>query len=505
MNRLKKLKLNLITSIINQFVNIISGFILPVLFLRYYGSEVNGLVASISQFLAVITLCECGVGAVVQAALYKPLAENNVKDLSIIYVASNKFFKKISYALCLYTLVLIFAFPTIINDSFSVLFTSIILIAIAISIMAQYYFALTYKLILSSAQMSYIQMIIGTITVILNVFISVILIKLGFGIHIVKLFASIVFLIQPFIYKKIVDTYFKIDYNIKYNLDPLKQKWSGFSQHIATVILENTDVIVLTIFSTLTNVSIYAIYHLVTNGIKILFTNFINIFKSVLGDMYARNEMKLLDVTFSYFEWIVHNLVVIVFTMTGILIVPFVSIYTKGVNDVSYNLPIFGILMSISMGIYTIRLPYSHMIMAAGHFRQTQFSAMIEAFLNVILSIILVSKFGLIGVAIGTIIAITYRAIYFIRYLSNNILQRSILLFFKQFTIDCMLVIVMYYTTKFIELESINYVGFVIMALKVGIISLVEAIIINFIFFKSYLIKTYNSVLKKKYSSDSIY
>ena len=40
-----------------------------------YGSDVNGLVSSITQFLGYIALVEGGVGGVIRAALYKPLAK----------------------------------------------------------------------------------------------------------------------------------------------------------------------------------------------------------------------------------------------------------------------------------------------------------------------------------------------------------------------------------------------------------------------------------------------
>ena len=65
MTRKTKLLLNTSTSFIYQLTVIACGFILPKLFLTYYGSEVNGLVSSITQFLGFIALCECGVGAVV--------------------------------------------------------------------------------------------------------------------------------------------------------------------------------------------------------------------------------------------------------------------------------------------------------------------------------------------------------------------------------------------------------------------------------------------------------
>ena len=92
----KKLALNTITSLILQLVTVVCGFILPRLILESFGSDVNGLVNSITQFLGVITLLDLGVGAVVQSALYKPLTEKDTDMISKIYVSANKFFRRLA-------------------------------------------------------------------------------------------------------------------------------------------------------------------------------------------------------------------------------------------------------------------------------------------------------------------------------------------------------------------------------------------------------------------------
>ncbi|NLA84082.1 MAG: sugar isomerase, partial [Clostridiales bacterium] len=56
--------------------------------------------------------------------------------------------------------------------------------------------------------------------------------------------------------------------------------------------------------------------------------------------------------------------------------------------------------------------------LAAGHYKQTQMSAIIEMLLNIIISIALVFRWGLVGVAIGTFIAMAYRTCYLALYLS---------------------------------------------------------------------------------------
>lgn len=51
---------NIYTSLMSQIITIICGFIVPKLIIENFGSSVNGLVNSITQFLAYITLLESG-------------------------------------------------------------------------------------------------------------------------------------------------------------------------------------------------------------------------------------------------------------------------------------------------------------------------------------------------------------------------------------------------------------------------------------------------------------
>lgn len=58
MNRGKKVVLNIITSLLLQVIILICGFIVPKLIITNFGSDVNGLISSITQFLAYISLLE---------------------------------------------------------------------------------------------------------------------------------------------------------------------------------------------------------------------------------------------------------------------------------------------------------------------------------------------------------------------------------------------------------------------------------------------------------------
>ncbi len=72
------------------------------------------------------------------------------------------------------------------------------------------------------------------------------------------------------------------------------------------------------------------------------------------------------------------------------------------------------------------------MVIAAGHFKQTQIAAYGEAMINVIFSVLLVSKFGLVGVAVGTLLATLFRLFYYVIYLSSHICFRNVGLFIRE-------------------------------------------------------------------------
>ncbi len=501
MNRSQKLKLNTFFALANQVVALVCGFILPNFILKYYGSAINGLVSSITQFLGLITLCELGVGAVVQSSLYKPLATNDDVGVSKIMISARRFFNRIGIIMLIYVVVLMVVLPLNQLDSFDFLTTALLVASMSITYFAQYFFGIKNSLLLNADQKSYVQLFLQIVTTILNTVVCVVLIICGFSIQIVKLATSVIFLLRPLCLMFYVRKNYKIDYSLKLNEEPLNQKWSGLLHHIAYVVNSGTDSIILTVFSTLANVSIYNVYHLVVNGVKSLLESLTAGIQALFGNMLAKNEMQELISSFDKTEWTLHTLSTLIFTITGILIVPFVSVYTKGVVDANYVVPAFAILITLATAAYCIRFPYYLMIKASGNYKQTQTSAIIEAVLNVVLSIILVFKFGLIGVAIGTLVAMAYRTVYFALYLRKNIINRPIKHFIKHVVVDLLTVVIIVFATFWIKMSAINYLAWLIMAVKIGLIAFVVTFFVNLLFYWKqtvYLIKAFiNKFLKR--------
>ena len=484
-SRKQKLFLNTGTAVINQIATLVCGLIIPRLIISFYGSATNGLISSITHFLAFFSMMEMGVSSVVRASLYKPLADNDYDSVSRVLISSRRFFRKIGILLCVYSAGLMLFFPVLIDHSNGYIATAVLVGAMAFSMLANYLFGIVYQQLLNADQKSYVQIGASLITLILNTAFAVVLIYMGTTIEVVKVVAALVLLLRPLLLKLYVDRHYKLNFKLKLSGEPIKQKWNGLAQHIAIYVLKHADVVILTMFSTLENVSIYNVYHLVTNGLQQIIEVMTTGMQALLGNMYVRKETDKLDKTFSSFELLMHMGVTILYTVAGIMILPFVKIYTKGVSDADYIVPVFAILIVAANASYCLRMPYYMMVQAAGHFKETQLSSILEASLNVLISILMVQRFGIIGVAIGTLVAMSYRTIYLAWYLKKHILGRPFRHFLKHLAVDGAGIGLSYLISRFIPSPEVSWSSWIIISVIVALIVCAIVILINFLCFRS--------------------
>lgn len=500
--RSKKAIYNVSTKLLLQLVTIVYGFIIPKIIINNFGSTVNGLVSSITQFLGYITLLESGFGPVVKATLYKPIANKDRKTIANILKATEKFFRIISYIFIAYIFILALCYPLIVNDEFGYFYTLSLIIIISISTFAEYYFGMTYRLYLQAEQSTYIISIVQIVTYIISVVVVVLLVKYNCSIHIIKLLSGLVFVSRPLFQNFYVKRKFNIDFKDTDNNYKIKQKWDGLVQHIAFVIHENTDITILTLLCSLTEVSVYYIYHMIVLGVRNIVFSLAEGIDSSFGDMLAKNEKENLKEKFGMYETIYDSICTIAYSCALILIVPFVKVYMSGVTDANYVRYTFGILIVISEYIFAIRMPYSTLTKAAGHFKETRIGACVEALSNIIISVILVWKYGIIGVTIGTIFAMTIRTIEFVYHTNKYILNRSLFVSVRKIALVTIETILIVFICKYLPyFDYNNYLNWFINAVMVGITATILTLTINYIFYKKDLkkiIKLLSNVFKKK-------
>ena len=249
--------------------------------------------------------------------------------------------------------------------------------------------------------------------------------------------------------------------------------------------------VILTIFTDAKVISVYTVYYLVIGKIKNIMQSFTNGLEAAFGNMWAKKEMDAIQRNFRIFEFFMFSFVAIIFSCVGVLIIPFVSEYTKGITDVNYIRYSLAGLITITEAVYCVRQPYLTLVQATGFYKETKNGAMLEALINIVSSIILVQFININGVIVGTLIANTFRTIQYALFISKNVLQRSIFEVVKRtvWLLITTLIIVLFsdFLTPLILLEG--WFGWLVKALITFALSFIVTVVMSFIFYRGDLIQ----------------
>ena len=476
--------INIISSLTLQVVTVISGFIIPKIILTNFGSSVNGLVSSLNQFLSYITLIEGGITGVVLANLYKPLVDHDNKKISAVLVTAKKFFNKIGYLFIAYSIGVAVVYPILSKEGFSWSFVASLTVVLSLNLLIQYLFSLSFRVLLQADKKLYVISFTQIVITVCNIACAFFSVKIYPSIHLLKLLTGLLYIIQPLVYGYFVKKHYSINWGTEPDDNLLKERWNGFAINCAAFIHNSTDITILTIFTNLATVSIYGVYTLVTNGLNGLFAAVFRAIAPTVGQAYAKGDEHELNKKLDLFEFITFISVYFCFTLSGLLITPFVQLYTNGITDVDYIQPIFGVLIVMAEGLYLIKEPHLDLSYSANKFKELSVPAFVEAGINILVSIILVHKLGLIGVAIGTIAGMTYRMAYQIYFTTKIVKNRKQWIFYKKLLAFSFVPLIGVAICHFVPLTEITVWNWVLHAFIYALIFGVLYLILSLLLFK---------------------
>ncbi|HEM4130167.1 TPA: polysaccharide biosynthesis C-terminal domain-containing protein [Streptococcus suis] len=362
--------------------------------------------------------------------------ENDEVLLSTIYYKSQAFFNRIGFALLFYIAGLCLFLPAHLSGQFTPGQIIGLILVLSLSHLLQFFLGITSQIILGSDQKAYIKEILQGTANILNLLLTLVLIQSGQTILMVKFASALIFILPPLFISFYVRRSYKISKTLRDRTYQIQQQWYGIGQHIAYTIQESTDIVILSMFATLSQVSVYAVYNTVFQGIKTFLNAATSGLRPFLGRALHMEEQKLLQRQFHKMEWLLHTSSTIFISSTFQLVTPFVVLYTKKITDANYNQPLFGYLMTLAILFYALRLPYRTLVFSKGDFKNTQFGTYFEAVLNLGLSLALVFEWQIVGVAIGTAVALFFSLIYYMWYSYSHILKTDLRLLNKQLLVD---------------------------------------------------------------------
>lgn len=477
----QKIKKNLLIGTIGQLIALVFGILLPKLVIVSYGSEVNGLLSSVTNIYAYVALVEAGVAAASCQALYKPITENNRESMNAILAATNQYYHRTGYIYLALIVAFSVVYPLLIHTDIPLFIVVLVILFNGLGNVINYFFHGKYLILLKADGKNYVRTGLELVTNTLKQAIKIVFIKLGYSVIFVQFAAMLVsFLQMAYITYYIKKHYPWIDFNVLPDKQSISQSKNVVVHEINYMITSNVDTVLLTAFETLKTVSVYSLYNLLFSTINRLLRVVRDSLEFKIAHLFHEDREKF-QIAFSVFEVYYITLAFAVFSVANYFVLPFVSLYTRDVSDAVYVIPILPVLFVLINLLSAGRYPSEAMIHIAGHFKQTQNSAAIETIINVVISIILVQFVGIAGVLLGTIISSLYRTVYLIDYVNKNIVGRRSKDTWLCWSINLFLFLITLVVNRMIVVDLDSYVsifmfcipyGFCTIILYVGVVSL---------------------------------
>lgn len=423
MNRTQKFALNSLTAAISQIIVMIAGFITPRLMISTYGSEVNGLVSSLNQFISYISLVEAGIGGAAVFSLYKPLANKDTQGISRVVVSARKSYRQAGYVFSggIFTLAIIYALVCS-TESLTIATIFPLTIILGINGCVDYFFVSGYRVLLTADQKNYVLSISGIVQTILRT--SIICILAICKINVVILYAiaaTPVIFKCLFIYIFSKKEYPYIDKKASPDKSALNKRWDVIYQQVLGTIQTGAPTVIATVVLNFLQVSVYSIYNMVMMGLNSVLSIFITGLPAGFGELIAKEENDNLKKTVSQFEVAYYYILSIVYGVSMVMLLPFVSVYTRGLTDVNYYSPILALTMVLNGLLYNIKTPQSMLIISAGMYKETRWRVTLQGVIIVVMGVLLGIPFGLPGIVLGSCLSNLYRTIDLLFFVPKRI------------------------------------------------------------------------------------
>lgn len=499
MSRTKKFFYNSISTAFYQIILMISGFIIPRYMLIYYGSEINGLISSISQFIIYFNLVEAGLSSAAIYSLYKPLAEKDIKAINGVVSAARKFYTQSGYIFLSLTVGLSVFYPLLVKtDAISPLNVGLLVLILGVNGALEFFTLAKYRVLLTADQKTYIISIASMIHIIINTIIIIILASNEVNIVVLRMVALLSIFLRSLILMFYVKIKYKyIDYKESPNKHALSNRWDALYLQILGAIQNGAPVVILTfIANNLTVVSVYTIFNMVIAGLNGILSIFISGLSASFGEVIAKGEQSTLQKSYKEFELFYYMLITISYSTAFIMIMPFIRIYTSGVVDINYDLPLVGFLFVLNGLLFNIKTPQGMLVISAGLFKETKLQTTIQGLIVILVGVILGAKLGIVGVLIGALFSNFYRDIDLIFFIPKNVTKIPVKETIFRVIRIFLSIFIIWVPFLFIEISPSSYLSWMRDSSFVVLYSVVVVIIINLIFEKENTINASKRILE---------
>ena len=437
---------NIIGNFANNIVLNLLRFISRIIFVKVLSDVYLGVNGLLSNVLGILALAELGVGTAISYSLYKPLADGNTEECKSLMKFYKIAYRVIALVVLILGLILLPFLPWFMKDTSGIENLNIIYLIFLANMVIGYLFS--YKRTLITADQKNYK--ITPILILSNVFMTVfqIVILLVFKNYILYLLVQTLFV---FIENFAVNRYITKEYPYLREINGAKSLDKGELKEIKTnikalmfhkvgnYVLTATDNIVISKFIGIVVVGIYSNYVLIHSAISSFIYVFVSNVTASFGNLIAEGDEKKRFEVFSEMDFITYCL----YGVSTICLLFTFNPFIEFVFGSKFVLP-FIVVLLIMINYYLVGLNQVPIIVqsAAGVYKYDKYVPMIEAFVNLTLSVILAQFLGISGVLIGTLVSYLLPLIIKPFVVFKYVLFKKISIYFKSFLKQLIILIV---------------------------------------------------------------
>nr|WP_321522413.1 sugar transporter [uncultured Macellibacteroides sp.] len=392
------------------FINLILSFFSRKVFIVFLGADVLGLNSTISNILVYLNLAELGIGYAIGYSLYKPMFDNNKQSVNEIISIQGWLYQKIALFVIFLSGIVLTLFPYIFGKTDLPLWYAYSTFIVLLSGSLFSYFFNYKQFVLVADQKEYKLTIniqgLKIVKVILQI-LAILYLQYGY-----IYWLAIEFLMSIFT-SILLNTLVKKEYpwlkatpalgeKVKDKYPHILQKTKQLFFHkIANVVLTQSSPIIIYMYISLTMVTIYGNYLLIISGITLLVNSVFSSIGAGIGNLVAEGDDSKITSIFNELLtsriWLVSALCFGIYQLSN----SFIELWVGK----DYILDNFSLICMLVIAFISLTRLVDLFIAAYGLY-QDVWAAILEAFLNLSLSLLLGYFFGIQGILVGGVISL---------------------------------------------------------------------------------------------------
>lgn len=380
------------------------GMIFPRFIILTYGSEINGLTATVTRILSLINLIQAGAVGAAIFEMYKPVAENDYETQSAILYSSRRFYNRITIVYFSVAIIVGICYSFHLQgDTFSFAEIFLTFLILAINGSGSLLFNSICDIYVSSHQKKYYL----TLAMFCDQIVRYTCLTVVLLLHMHFLYIYVAYLlggitcvsVNLYLYKKLsMGKVSSAPQNRDYIIPDRKYLMMS---SVGSEAVTASPSIIITTFVNLAASSVFSVYAMVFTSMKTLLNSIQLSISAIFGNLVKTSDNEHIKEVYSVIEYITIALGAVVSACVGFLLIPFIELYTAGITDAEYlHVPLVFFVVAYTV-IFAFRTSFAYVATVYGLFKQTCKITLFFGVTGIVVSVVCVMLGGMPYVMCG--------------------------------------------------------------------------------------------------------